>query len=198
MKRIGFLLVGCWLVSFGTPLFASETGDPSPEWSSTGVPFASPLTARTGFFVGGGIHVAGFVNEIRRPAGGIDLRGGYGLTDRWLVYLQNDWTYTRQFGVDFNFFDFAPHLAYFFRDDLYLLGGAGLSLARNRQGTPVEGFNDGQRKTRLGMVGDLGVGYVFLTRSQFSLSGEVEGVYHRIKTGNFFEPLLRVLVAYQF
>ncbi len=191
------LLLVFLLVSF-FPMVSFGQEEETPQWTTSGEPFNSPAKPRKGFFAAAGPQVSGFVNEIRRPAIGLDLRGGYGLTDQWLVSLNGEWSFTKQFDVIFNFFDFVPHVSYFWMEDAYLFGGVGPSIARSGGGTQVAGFSTRRAETQFSWVGGAGVGYEFITGSGLSLVGEFAGVYRRISSGNFFQPVVRALLVYRF
>lgn len=167
-------------------------------WQEAGVPFESPPRPRKGFFLAGGPALGGIVNEIRRPTVGAGVMAGYGITDLLLAGASVDYRVTQQFQIYFQFLDLTPKVSYFVWEDLYLSGRGGVTFAFTSGGTNVEGFSRAEKATRLGYLGGAGVGYVFLTRPNLSLVGEVEGVYRRIKTANFFEPVVRGLLIWGF
>ena len=185
------------LAASAAPARAEETPT-TYDWEGSGTPYEAPPRSRAGFFAAGGPQAGAFLNEIRRPAGGLSGRFGYGVTDRLLVSLETAWTLSRQFTVYYNFFDFFPRVDAFVWDDLYLVGEGGATLTGSSSGSTVTGFSPTGRVTRLGFAGGAGVGYVFITGSDLSLSGEALGLYRSIKGGNFFEPLLRVSLIWEF
>ena len=181
------------------PSFA-QTGEKVDEkqWTSAGVPLKPPLPPRAGFYLAFSPQAGIFFQEFRRAAGGAGLRVGYGIDDRWSVYLKGDWTITQHVNVLFDFVDLAPHVSYLVTDDLYLLAGGGVTWATHSSGTTVKGFSTTSAVSRLGYYGAGGLGRYFINGSGISLAGEAEAVYRRIDVGNFIEPVVRLLLIYRF
>lgn len=176
----------------------SAAGAEEKNWSKTGEPLSLPPAPRSGFYLATGPALSGFVNEIRRPAGGWGIRGGYGVSDFLLIGLKGDWTLTRQFDVLFNFFDLGPTLSYFLDENLYLIGGGGVTWARAGLGTRVDGFDQRNAVTRTGSFGSAGVGYEILLPGRWAVDFETSSLYRRIHQGDFFEITIQALFAYRF
>lgn len=183
-----FLLVTCLL------LLVPQTARVEEEAVSA----EKILVERGAFFIGAEPQLGVLVNDFRRATGGLNLRGGYGITDDWSVFLDSGWRFTRQFNVLFHFIDLAPHVSYLAAPGFYLLAGGGPTFADASSGTRITGFSTTQGVQRWGYLVGAGAGYIFVEKAGLSLSGEVEGFYRKIKAGNFFEPVLRLSLAYQF
>ncbi len=136
---------------------------------------------RKGFFLGFGPYIGGEVNEIKQVAGGVELRIGGGLTDKTLLYAENNFIYTNKDALNYYAYDLQAKIQHFFYEGLYANLGVGLSVGSASFSTI---FLDTQ--VGLGLSG--GLGYEFRVGNKFAISPEVAVYYRRLGGENYVVP----------
>ncbi len=161
-----------FLVAVALVIVAAGTG-------SQAFAYGEGSAARQGFFAGGGASVGAETGPLDKFGGGGALRLGYGVSDNVLLYLDNNYFYTKTSGVAFNFFDTEAKVQYFPLGGLFLAGGGGVSI-----GKPGAGLG-----SKVGWTTSYTTGYEFRPKEQLALSAEGGFRYRRISGTNFYSPL---------
>ncbi len=165
-NKFFFLLFFVFIALSSTPLHAEDLKDQKD---------------RKGFFLGFGPYIGGEVNRIKQVAGGAELRIGGGLTDKTLLYAENNFIYTNKYALNYYAYDLQAKIQHFFYEGLYANLGVGFSVASASFSTI---FLD--TKVGLGLSG--GLGYEFRVGKKFAISPEVAVYYRRLGGENYVVP----------
>lgn len=144
--------------------------------------------ARTGFFAGGGAAFGAETGPFTRIGGGGNVRVGYGVSDTVLLYLDNNYFYTKNTGATFNFFDSEAKVQYFPIGGFFMAAGGGIAV-----GKPGVGLS-----SKVGYAASYTSGWEFRPREQLAVSAEAGLRYRRISGTNFYSPLGGVRVDWFF
>ncbi|MBI4237503.1 MAG: hypothetical protein HY696_03670 [Deltaproteobacteria bacterium] len=151
---------------------------------------AAETSPHKGFFLGAGVLGGGEIGPTDRFGGGAAARLGYGVNDQWLLYLDNNYLYTRKSGANFSFYDALAKAQWYPVGNFYLSAGGGLAVGQAAFGAV--------KSTKLGFATSSGVGYEFRPKDQLALSVESGFTYKRISSTNFYTPHLIGRLDYWF
>lgn len=140
---------------------------------------AAETSPHKGIFVGGGVMTGYETGPLNRFGGGAGARLGYGISDKVLVYLDNNYFYTRRSGVNFNFFDTQARLQFFPVGNWFAATGGGLAIGK--------ASTTASTKAGFGMT--TSIGYEFRPKEQMALSIESGYNFRRISGANFHSPV---------
>lgn len=135
--------------------------------------------ARKGFFAGGGASFGAETGPFNKFGGGGNVRLGYGVTDNVLLYVDNNYFYTKSSGTTFNFFDSEAKVQYFPIGGFFMAAGGGMAVGKSGVGLG----------SKVGWTASYTAGWEFRPKEQFALSAEAGFRYRRIGGTNFYSPL---------
>lgn len=146
---------------------------------------------RKGFLIGLGPKVGyEMQSDIKKVSGGMELRIGGGINEKFLLYYEGTSMWTRKDGVNLYFYDTLAKAQYFVYEDLYVNAGGGWSIGRAEY--------SGLAASKNGWVANGGVGYEFRLTDKFFLAPEAQFTFRRINGYNFNEPSAMVHCGWYF
>lgn len=165
-NKFSFLLFIVFFALCSTPLHADDLKDQKD---------------RKGFFLGFGPYVGGEVNEIEQVAGGLEFRIGAGITDKTLIYAENNFVATNKYFLNYFAYDLQVKAQHFFYEGFYANLGAGFSVGN-------VSFSTISLITKAGFSASGGLGYEFRLGKRFAIGPEVAVYYRRLGGFNYVVP----------
>ena len=152
---------------------------------------AEDLQNRKGFFLGFGPYVGGEVNRIDQIIGGLEFRIGGGLTDKTLLFVENNGIYTHKDYVNYVAYDLQLKIQQFLYEGLYINVGSGLSVGNAN-------FAGISLATKVGFGVSSGLGYEFRVGKSFAISPEAAFYYRRLDGLSYIVPAAILNMSWYF
>lgn len=149
---------------------------------------AEEFAERKGFLIGLGPTIGGETNIIKQVAGGARFRLGGGFNEKFLLYWDSSYFYTRKNSRDYNIVQEQARAQYFVYDNFYVNLGGGFVTGSISCSSTSGGVTTTTEQSKLGFVIGGGAGYEFRLTKHFVMAPEVTFDYDRIKGVNYYIP----------